>query len=70
MCVLNSITLDANDVKLPNIIVNAISVLIISLNNSIKAGEKVDNFKKRIRSSAPSSSSSTPSVDLGNISRV
>lgn len=46
MCVLNSITLDANDVKLPNIIVNAISVLIISLNNSIKAGEKVDNFKK------------------------
>ncbi len=46
MCVLNSITLDANDVKLPNIIVNTISVLIISLNNSIKAGEKVDNFKK------------------------
>ena len=46
MCVLNSITLDANDVKLPSIIVNAISVLIISLNNSIKAGEKVDNFKK------------------------
>lgn len=46
MALLNSITTDANEVKLPNIIVNSVSVLIISLNNSIKASEKADNFKK------------------------
>jgi len=46
MAILNSITTDANEVKLPNIIVNSVSVLIISLNNSIKASEKADNFKK------------------------
>jgi hypothetical protein len=136
MAIINSITSDGNDLKLYNIIVNSVSVLIISLNNSIKSGEKADNlkklsqsflllvseiendekkdlhlynikfdnlindiefsdintsikkqvnmlfdddelplqikivdFKKRVRSST-SSSSSTPSVDLGNVSRV
>ncbi len=134
MALTNSLTTDGNDLKLYNIIVNSVSVLIISLNNSIKSGEKADNlkklsqsflllvseiendekkdlhlynikfdnlindiefsdintsikkqvnmlfdddelplqikivnFKKRIRSSP---SSSTPSVDLGNVSRV
>ena len=37
MCIINSISEDANEVKIPNIVVNAIRVLIISLNNSIKA---------------------------------
>jgi hypothetical protein len=37
---------DANAVKIPNIVVNAVSVLIMSLNNSIKAGEKFETFKK------------------------
>jgi hypothetical protein len=46
MCIINSISEDANDVKIPNIVVNAISVLIISLNNSIKASEKCDLFRR------------------------
>ena len=46
MCIINSISEDANEVKIPNIVVNAISVLIISLNNSIKASEKCDLFKR------------------------
>jgi hypothetical protein len=46
MAIINSITSDGNDLKLYNIIVNSVSVLIISLNNSIKSGEKADNFKK------------------------
>ena len=46
MCIINSISEDANEVKIPNIVVNAISVLIISLNNSIKASEKCDLFRR------------------------
>jgi hypothetical protein len=46
MCIINSISEDANEVKIPNIVVNAVSVLIISLNNSIKASEKCDLFKR------------------------
>jgi hypothetical protein len=46
MCIINSISENANDVKVPNIVVNAISVLIISLNNSIKASEKCDLFRR------------------------
>jgi hypothetical protein len=46
MCIINSISEDANEVKIPNIVVNAISVLIMSLNNSIKANEKCDLFKR------------------------
>lgn len=46
MCIINSISEDANAIKIPNIIVNAVSVLIMSLNNSIKASEKFEIFKK------------------------
>jgi len=46
MCIINSISTDANTVKIPNIVVNAVSVLIISLSNSFKASEKVEIFKK------------------------
>ena len=46
MCIINSISEDANEVKIPNIVVNAISVLIMSLNNSIKASEKCDLFHR------------------------
>lgn len=46
MCIINSISDDANEVKIPNIVVNAVSVLIISLNNSIKASEKCDLFRR------------------------
>jgi len=46
MVIINSITTDANEVKIPNIIVNSISVLIMSLTNSIKASEKLDLFHR------------------------
>ena len=46
LCIINSISTDANTVKIPNIVVNAISVLIISLSNNIKASEKFEIFKK------------------------
>lgn len=46
MCVINSISDNAEDVKIPNICVNAVSVLIMSLNNSIKASEKCDLFRR------------------------
>ncbi len=46
MAICNSISEDANSMKIPNIIVNAVSVLIMSLTNSIKASEKFEIFKK------------------------
>jgi len=46
MCIINSISVNANDVKIPNIVVNAISVLIMSLASNIKASEKFETFKK------------------------
>ena len=46
MALLNSITDDAQSVKLANIIVNSVSVLIISLSNNFKCAEKADGFKK------------------------
>jgi len=46
MCIINSISNNAETVKIPNIVVNVLSVLIMSLSNSIKAGEKFEIFKK------------------------
>ena len=46
MCIINSISEKASDVKIPNIVVNALSVLIMSLNNSVKASEKFESFKR------------------------
>jgi len=46
MCIINSISEDANSVKIPNIVVNAISVLIMSITNSVKPAEKFDIFKR------------------------
>lgn len=46
MCIINSISEDANEIKVPNIVVNACSVLIMSLLNSIKPSEKFELFKK------------------------
>ena len=46
MCIINSISEDANAIKIPNIVINAVSVLIMSLSNNIKASEKFDMFKK------------------------
>ena len=46
MCIINSISENANDIKIPNIVVNAISVLIMSLLTSVKPSEKFELFKK------------------------
>ena len=46
MCIINSISEKSDDVKIPNIVVNAVSVLMMSIINNIKAGEKYDNFKR------------------------
>ena len=46
MCIINSISTDANVIKIPNIVVNAVSVLLISVSNNIKANEKYETFKK------------------------
>jgi len=46
MCIINSISEDANKMKIPNIVVNAVSVLIVSMNNTIKSSEKAEQFKK------------------------
>jgi hypothetical protein len=45
-CIINSISEDSNTIKIPNIVVNAVSVLIMSLNNNIKSGEKFESFKR------------------------
>ena len=46
MCIINSVSEHPEDVKIANIVVNAVSVLIVSLNNSIKATEKADLFRR------------------------
>lgn len=46
MCIINSISENPADVKVPNIVVNACSVLIMSLLNSVKPAEKFEAFKK------------------------
>lgn len=46
MLIINSISSNPADIKYPNIVVNGISVLLISLNNQFRAAEKVEVFKK------------------------
>jgi hypothetical protein len=46
MCIINSISTDSEKMKIPNIVVNACSVLLISLLSSIKPAEKFEQFKK------------------------
>jgi len=46
MCIINSVSTHPEDIRIPNIVVNGISVLIVSLNNSIKATEKCDTFRR------------------------
>ena len=46
MCIINSVSTHPEDIRIPNIVVNGISVLIVSLNNSIKASEKADLYKR------------------------
>ena len=46
MCIINSISTDSEKMKIPNIVVNACSVLLMSSLASIKPAEKFEQFKK------------------------
>ena len=45
MAILNSFSDDGSDMRVPNVFVNAVSVLLMSLNNSMKVFEKVESFR-------------------------
>jgi len=44
MCIVSSVSEDVNRMKMPDVVVDAIGVLIMSLNSSVKAGEKFESF--------------------------
>ena len=45
MCILNSFDDDKGSMKIPNVVVNGASVLILALQNNLKVPEKVELFK-------------------------
>lgn len=45
MCILNSFDNDNGNMKIPNVVVNGASVLILALQNNLKVPEKVELFK-------------------------
>lgn len=45
MCILNSFDDDKGNMKIPNVVVNGTSVLILALQNNLKVPEKVELFK-------------------------
>jgi len=46
MCILNSFKRESeNNMRIPNVVVNGFSVLILSLQNNLKVAEKVELFK-------------------------
>ena len=46
MCILNSLEREGeNNMRIPNVVVNGCSVLILSLQNNLKVAEKVELFK-------------------------
>lgn len=45
MCILNSFDDDKGNMKIPNVVVNGASVLILALQNNLKVPEKVELFK-------------------------
>lgn len=46
MALLNAMADDGNNMRLPNIIVNSLSVFLMSLNNQLKIYEKADGFNQ------------------------
>ena len=45
MCILNSFSTDDATMKIPNVVVNGISVLLISYQSNLKVAEKVELYK-------------------------
>ena len=46
LCILNSLSNNPEEMRVPNIVINGISVLVMSLSNSVKPAEKADLFKR------------------------
>ena len=45
LCILNSLSNPDTDLKIPNVIVNSISVLLLSISSNLKSAEKLELFK-------------------------
>ena len=45
MCVMNSMSTEEVSMKMPNVIVNGVSVFVMSINNNLKCAEKFELFK-------------------------
>lgn len=45
MCILNSFDSGTGDMKIPNVVVNGVSVLLISYQSNLKVAEKVELYK-------------------------
>ena len=45
MCILNSFDNNNGNMKIPNVVVNGVSVLVLALQNNLKVIEKVETFK-------------------------
>tara|TARA_R110002050_G_scaffold72374_2_gene155905 strand:- start:408 stop:944 length:537 start_codon:yes stop_codon:yes gene_type:complete len=45
MCILNSFDKGNGDMKIPNVVVNGVSVLLVSYQSNLKVAEKVELFK-------------------------
>ena len=45
MCILNSFDKEEGSMKIPNVVVNGVSVLLLALQNNLKVAEKVELFK-------------------------
>jgi hypothetical protein len=45
MCILNSFDNNNGNMKIPNVVVNGVSVLVLALQNNLKVSEKVEAFK-------------------------
>ena len=47
MAILNSFADDGSGMQIPNVIVNSVSVLLMTMNNSLKIFEKVESFRSQ-----------------------
>ena len=45
LCILNSLSSPEADLKIPNVVINGISVLLMAISNNLKSAEKLELFK-------------------------
>lgn len=46
MAILNSSTFDGNEMKIPNIVINSLTAMIVGMINNFRVNEKENNFKQ------------------------